>query len=24
MQKNRQKFATWAPSHNAVKLYLRN
>jgi len=24
MQKNRQKFAIWAPSHNFVQLYLRN
>jgi len=23
-QKNRQKFAIWAPSHNFVGLYLRN
>jgi len=22
--KNRQKFSTWAPSHNFVGLYLRN
>jgi len=22
--KNRQKFATWSPSHNFVGLYLRN
>jgi len=24
MQKNRQKFAIWAPSHNFAGLYLRN
>jgi len=24
MQKNSQKFAIWAPSHNFVGLYLRN
>jgi len=24
MQKNRQKFAIWAPSHDFVGLYLRN
>jgi len=24
MQKNRQKVAIWAPSHNFVGLYLRN